>query len=501
MLKRNLIANYIGQGWASFMGLAFIPVYIRYLGIESYGLIGLFGVLQAWLALLDMGMTPTLSREMARFTAGIHSATSIRDLLRSIEVVATAVAVLISVGVAFSANWLATSWLHADHLPLPVVTQAFVIMGAVTALRFLEGIYRSSIVGLQRQVLLNMVSSAIATIRALGGVGILIWLSPTIEAFFLWQGLTSLLSLVILSLATYGALPKAKRSGKFSMEALRGIWKFAGGMMGITLLSLLLTTVDKMILTKLLTLSEYGYYTLASVVAGALYVLVSPITAAWFPRLSQLHAAGDNGELVRAYHQGAQLVSVIAGSAALVIMVNADILLQLWTQEVSLSQRTAPLLSLLVLGNLLNCLMWIPYQSQLAHGWTGLATRINTVAVLVIVPAILWVTPRHGAVGAAYVWVSLNAGYCLIGIHFMYRRILKTEKWIWYRQDILKPLLAATIVVLVIKWMLPKPTTNLAQFSTLAFTSALTLAAAALSVQTLRQQMRNAMAYIGNHGK
>ena len=58
MLKRNLIANYLGQGWTALMGLAFVPLYIQYLGIEAYGLIGLFAVLQAWLALLDMGLTP-----------------------------------------------------------------------------------------------------------------------------------------------------------------------------------------------------------------------------------------------------------------------------------------------------------------------------------------------------------------------------------------------------------------------------------------------------------
>ena len=67
------------------MSLAFIPLYIKYLGIEAYGLIGLFAVLQAWLVLLDMGMSPTLSREMARFTGGHHSPQSIRDLLRTLE--------------------------------------------------------------------------------------------------------------------------------------------------------------------------------------------------------------------------------------------------------------------------------------------------------------------------------------------------------------------------------------------------------------------------------
>lgn len=42
MTKENLIANYLGQGWTVLMSLAFVPVYIKYLGLESYGLIGLF---------------------------------------------------------------------------------------------------------------------------------------------------------------------------------------------------------------------------------------------------------------------------------------------------------------------------------------------------------------------------------------------------------------------------------------------------------------------------
>jgi hypothetical protein len=69
-LKRNLIANYLGQGWLFIMSLAFISIYIKNLGFEAYGLISLFTVLQAWLTLLDMGMTPTLERETARFTGG-----------------------------------------------------------------------------------------------------------------------------------------------------------------------------------------------------------------------------------------------------------------------------------------------------------------------------------------------------------------------------------------------------------------------------------------------
>lgn len=448
MLRRNLIANYLGQGWTALMTLAFIPFYIKYLGIEAYGLIGLFAVLQAWLGLVDMGMTPTLSREMARFTGGSRSAESIRDLLRTIEVIASGIAFLMAAGIALASNWIATSWLKAEALPTETVAHAFAIMGLVTALRFVEGLYRSTIVGLQKQVLFNVVSSVMVTLRGLGAVGILIWVSPTIEAFFLWQGVVSVIALMTLGFITYQSIPPGNRSAQFSLVELRGVGRFAGGMMGITLLSLLLMQVDKVLLSKLLSLSDFGYYTLATVVAGALYTLISPITQAVYPKLCQLHVEQNNQGLASAFHNAAQLVTVVAGSAALVLILFSENAFRLWTKDPHLATQVAPLVSLLAVGNFLNGLMWVPYSTQVAYGWTSLAVRINIVAVLIIVPAMVLVVPRYGAEGAAWVWVFLNAGYFLIGIHLMFLRILTTEKWAWYFKDVLAPLCAGLVVAL-----------------------------------------------------
>ena len=425
------------------MGLAFVPLYIKYLGVEAYGLIGLFSVLMAWLVLLDMGMTPMISREMARFNGGGHSAGSIRDLLRSVECILLGTSVLIIGGGALLAPWAAAHWLRVETLSVNTAANAIAVMGLVAALRFAEGIYRSCLVGLQRQVALNLVSSGMATLRAVGTVGVLAWVSPTISAFFIWQGVVSIATLAILALTTYHTLPAAQRSGRFSLAALRGVWQFAGGMIGITFLALLLTQMDKVILSRMLSLADYGYYTLAAAVASSVLLLITPISQAWFPRLCELHMQDNESSMIDFYHTGAQLVSVVGGGVAVVLILLAEQFLVFWTRNTDLAARVAPLLRLLLLGNLLNGLMHIPYQTQLAYGWTSLTTRINLVSVLLIVPAILWVTPRYGSEGVAWVWVVLNSGYVLIGVHFMYRRILSKEKWRWYGQDVFTPLVAS----------------------------------------------------------
>jgi O-antigen/teichoic acid export membrane protein len=488
-LKKNLLSNYFGQGWRALMSLAFVPLYIKYLGIEAYGLIGIFAMLQAWLSLLDMGMKPALGREMARFTGGLHDAQSIRDLLRSVEIIAIAIAGVVALGIWAASGWLAAHWVKAQNLPVEMVAQAFAVMGVVTALQFVESLYTSTIAGLQRQVMQNVVISLMATVRGLGAVSLLIWISPTIKAFFLWQGLISLVTAGIFAGVVYRILPSPSRAARFSLPALLDIWRFAAGMVGITLLVLLLTQIDKLLLSRLLTLEAFGYYALAGMVVGSLYTLGNPITAALYPRFTELVTREDAGALQRAFHQGAQLVTVLVGSAAVILMVFSDRVLLLWTADAHLAQQVAPLTVVLALGTVLNGLMWIPYHMQLAHGWTTLAIKSNIVAVAVLIPAILWFVPKYGGIGAAWIWVALNAGYVTISIHFMHRRILRAEKWRWYRADVLIPMTAAAGTALLCRWALPDQLGRIGEFVVVLVSSATVLAAAIFSAPLVRMQL------------
>lgn len=454
-LKRNLVASFAGQGWSSLLSVAFIPLYIRYLGIEAYGLIGLFAVMQALLALLDMGMTPTLNREMARFTAGAHSPQSIHDLLRSLEMIYFCLAVLIALGVWGASGYLARDWLQAEKLPIAVVAQALSVMAFVVALRFVEGIYRGSLFGLQRQVSYNAANAVLVSVRQLGAVAVLAWVSPTIQAFFLWQAAVSLLSIAVFATSVHRALPKPPLPPRFSPEALAGVWKFARGMMGITFFAILLTQGDKVLLSRLLPLESFGYYTLAATVAGVLGMVLGPITAAIYPRLVELATQDNPTTLVSVYHQGAQLITILIAPAAMLLSFFAGGVVFSWSGNVTLAENTAPILSALVLGSFLNGLMWMPYHLQLAHGWTGLTLIVNVVAVVVLIPAIFWVVPRYGALGAACIWVALNAGYVLIAIPLMHLRLIRYEKWRWYLADVLLPVGGAIAVMLLAQRLQP----------------------------------------------
>lgn len=488
-LKRNIIANYLGQGWIALMNLAFIPLYITYLGMESYGLIGIFVVLQNVLTLLDMGMSPVLNREMARFTAGSHTAQSIRELLHSIELVCFGLSVVIIISAIESATWIAQHWLHIEELSLNTVSNAIAIMGVVAALRFVESIYRSSIMGLQTQVWLNGVMAVFATLRGFGAVGIIIWVSPTIEAFFIWQGCISLISVIVLALRLHHILPVAMQPVRFSKLALSEVWNFARGMIATTFLSLLLTHVDKILLSRLLSLETFGIYTLAATVANALMLLVAPIAQSYYPRFTELVTQHDEPNLITAYHQSSQLMNIMLVPVALMLIFYGETVLYLWTGDSALAHKSAPLVALLTLGTAFLGLMNIPYMLQLAYGWSAFAAKVNAAIVVVQIPTLFWTTSHYGAIGAAWVWVAITSSYIFVVIPIMHLHLLPKEKWIWYLQDNALPSLTVSCIILTSIWVYPEFSSKLGQFIWLISISFFSFISSMLSTPMFRKKL------------
>jgi len=85
MLKKNVIANYLGRFYTIIIGIVVLPIYLNYLGAEAYGLVGFFTMLISWMMLLDLGFSQVLSRETARLRDKVDGLLDIKLTLRSVE--------------------------------------------------------------------------------------------------------------------------------------------------------------------------------------------------------------------------------------------------------------------------------------------------------------------------------------------------------------------------------------------------------------------------------
>lgn len=487
-IKLSLFTNFLSQIWGALIGFLFIPVYIRILGIESYGIIGFFATLQAWFVLLDLGLTPALSREMSRFLGGVYTAQAIRNLLRSLEILCIAIALIILSLIYLSSSYFGYEWFKPGELEAQTIHHSLIIIAVLVALRYIEGFYRAALIGLQLQVWCNLWNIFLAALKNIGVIGILLWASPTLEAYFLWHTLVSILAAVLYIYKLNTSLPIAPHRAQFSLPAVKQIWKFAGGMVAINFIAMMLTQLDKLLLSKLLDLNIYGYYMLAATLAGICYMVVGPITSGFFPFMVEKSTQAEESVLIRYYHQGSQLVAALTTPVALVLLFFAEPAIFMWSGNIELAKNAAPILSVLVIGCYLNSLMWMPYQFQLANGVTKIILIGNLLATLIFVPGIYFLLPISGVIGIAWFWAAINLGFMSIIVPIMHRQFLKGEMWKWYFQDTLLPLLAGLIVIVFAYFIRPNTIENrLLWFIYLAGSGLLAIIATTMSANLLRK--------------
>lgn len=244
-------------------------------------------------------------------------------------------------------------------------------------------------------------------------------------------------------------MPLAQKRSHFRKDLWLGIWRFSVGMTGISLVSLILMQTDKIILSKILTLENFGYYNLAGTVASGVTIVITPIFTSVFPKFSELVSRKEEQKLTELYHKSAQLLGVLVLPICVTLSLFSKDILLLWTGNLEIANKAYLMTSLLTIGTSLNGLMNVPYALQLAYGWTKLAFSINVVAIVFLIPSLFFLTSLYGGVGASIVWAVLNGSYVLIGIRFMHIRLLRGELLKWYLADIIRPMFGALTVGLM----------------------------------------------------
>lgn len=423
------------------MSFAFVPLYIRFMGIEAYGLVGFFSSMLAIFFVLDMGLSTTLNRKLARLEGPAHDLEASRTLVRTLEMIYWVVGIVIVLAIILAAPVIALDWLNADTLPDDQVVRAIRLMGVIALFRWPVSLYSGALLGLRRQVSLNAVTSIGATVQS-GGAVLMLWLvAPTITVFFLWQAFATLLQIAVLITLTWYHLRLAGHHPRFAGSALSSIARFSAGVTGISLFSVLLDQSDKVFLIRLVPLVDFVYYTLAITIALVLVTAGGAIYSAVFPVFSTLYAEGRIEELVKFYHKSCEVLSISLISAAVFIAVFPNQLLTAYLHDPMMVEHVQLLLRVQVVSTCLLGLSMGPLGLQLGSGLIKLELVYLGIAILIFIPLLLLFIWQFGSIGAALARVLLAASFILVLVSLMHRRLLPGEQWRFFVVDLGVPLI------------------------------------------------------------
>jgi O-antigen/teichoic acid export membrane protein len=455
MLK-NIIANFLGRFWSILSNYLFIPLYISILGIQSYSVISFSLILVGIMSLLDVGMTATLSREFANKSS--DTPYKLRTL-STFEIIYWGISLCIIVIFYFSAPIISTQFIKVSTIPLVDVIFSIQILGVGIAFQMLSNFYMGGLIGLEYQVSANVFQILWGVFKN-GLVVLVIWLSPSIVYFFIWQIIVTVIYAFSLRYYLIKKFLSQANDIKFEYvwdkKILRNTGKFATGMMLISVVAVINTQLDKIAISKLLPLEELGYYTLAIGLTQGLIVLTNPVSTASLPRFTALYSENKISEASNLFNKMFNLVATIVCSLSVILIFYCKDIIYLWTGNMELASKSYYYTPYLSVGSALLAILVLPFNIAIANGYTRFNNYLGIASLLFTIPA-YWISVSiYGSEGAAISWMILQIGITPIYLYLINKKFLVGISIIGLiTKNILLPFATATIFTMCFYYLIP----------------------------------------------
>lgn len=395
-----------------------LPWYLSLLGAENFGLISLAIMLQTLLGLLDAGIGQALVREFAvRFDGSKQGLKQCAILLGGFEKIYWLFSIVMGSLMLLSANWLETYWLHPKNGNLDGGMTAIYGSATLFVAQFPGAIYRSLFIGTQQHLTLNKIIVAGMLIRHLGAI-LLLSVSPTLLTFFIWHTLIISLETLLRFILAWRVLLPEKPAMSWNMSEVSKVWRPTLYLSLSVILGSLVMQVDKIILSHLVPVTDFGYYTIAATAATGLLQVIYPLMQTAFPIAARL---ADNPVMLRKLYRklfiGIALAVTIAGFAFLKI---GDILLTFWLHSENAVQQVYLLLGFLLIGTGLNAFYNIGYLNWLVKKKTHHVLKVNALSLVITLIATPLLVHANGVSGAAFGWILVSGMGLLLSLEWIY---------------------------------------------------------------------------------
>ena len=401
-----------------------VPIMVRGLGPDSYGLLVLVGAVTGYLGLLDMGLGTALVRYLSYYRA-LDEGRPMLAIIRAALLWYTAAGVVAALFLVVAAPWLAEHVLHVSAALLPTATTLI----RLSALSLVLGLIMSVGSALPMSFLRYDIAAGITGALSTAG-----WVGPAVVVL-LGHGIVGIVCFYIVSNALASALylyvgrrllrSVQRDAGPAWRDIRRKVLTFSGLVAVNGIGSTLATQTNRLMLGVTNGTAAAAYYQVPNMLASNIQRLLSVIAQVLFPTGTALIARNDYDGLRALYTRSSRLLFLLNASAAMAIAVFAKPLLQYWVSP-QYAQKGSLALELFMMTQMI-------YVASFAVGflsWSAAKAGVNlTFALLnsgINLLAIYPLASRFGVAGAAGAGL-LGALVVPFFIHYVDRHILEVS--------------------------------------------------------------------------
>lgn len=413
LLARNSLYNLVTQLFLMFLGVWAIPIIVRGIAEERFGLLSLVWAFLGYFGLLDFG----ISRAATKFVADSLARENHEEVRR---VISTSLGLMTGIGFVCSVClWAATSLLVSSVFSVdpqlePEAMESLHLTAVALPFVLVAGVVRGVQMAYQRFDIVNLLQL---------GLGVAQWVGSAILVY-LGYGLTAIIGLlvtarIILALVSLALLWKIVGGGialrtAWDASLVRSVFAFGGWVAVSQILAPLFLYLDRIVIGAMLTLTAVAYYTVPQEIVSRLLVFPLSLTLVLFPMLSSGNLASESHrEHSGLYKRSVKHLFSLVFPLALLAIALAPEFLQWWVGE-EFASHSEVVFQVLSAGFFFNALAQLPATALQAAGLPNVTAKIHLLEVVPTIIVMVACIFLWGLIGAAISWSLRAFGDCIL---------------------------------------------------------------------------------------
>jgi len=394
VIVRNTVLNLAGLALPLAVGFVTIPMVVRALGNERFGILALVWVVFGYFGLFDLGLGRATTRSVAD-ALGRNEPARIPALLW------TTLALQAAIGLAAAGLSHAAAPIIAGrvlNIPDGFVRETVLtlrLVGWSLPVMFVSSSFRGVLEAAQRFDLVNAVKVP---------VNILFYLLPLLGVLvgFELPGIVVLLILSrALALAVWAAmglrvLPVLRTAPTLRRDLVRPIFSVSGwlGLSGI--LWAVTTSLDRLIIGSLLTVEAVTFYSAPYEAINRIGVVPGSLSMVLFPAFSFLDGGGRTERTESLFARSTKFLLLSTGPILILLAFFARDFLRLWLGP-DFAARSGFVVVLLSAGFLVNTVLAVPNNYLMGIGRVDIAPKYQAFE-LAVFAALIWAGAKAGGI-------------------------------------------------------------------------------------------------------
>jgi O-antigen/teichoic acid export membrane protein len=401
-LVRGVVWNLFGQALPVVAAFLFVPLLVRGLGIERFGILSLAWMLIGYFSLFDFGLGGALTRMVSDRLAS-HQDEEVPVLVWTSLALTCAMGLVGTMVIASLSPWLVGSVLRVppamQRETLGLLQVLAVALPLVTGTAALSG----TLAAQQRFGVLNAIRIPMGIFTYGGPLLVLPFSRSLLSVAVVLAGGRLLGGLAHLA-ACLSTTPGLRREIRLDPRLVRPLASFGGWMTVTSVVGPLMAYLDRFLIGGMLSMAMVAYYTTPYDLTSRMWILSMPIVGVLFPAFAAC-SRSDPPRAARLFDWGLRVVVLLLFPAALLLSTFAGEILRFWLGP-EFAAHSAQVLRLLAAGMLVNGMAQIALALVQGSGRPDLGARLHAAELPLYLLAVWLLIRGQGIEGAAIAWLG-----------------------------------------------------------------------------------------------